>query len=70
MSEQDPPTPELLLENPSQAPRIRAWWATIEEAIAAAGGVNEALNLVALEGSDEDQLFYLLELDWGGSPRR
>jgi hypothetical protein len=44
---QDTPTPSLLLDNPSQVPRIRAWWATIEEAIAAAGGFNEALKLVA-----------------------
>jgi hypothetical protein len=69
VSEQDPPTPDLLLENPSQAPRIRAWWATIEEAIAAAGGVDKALNLVAPESYYEDQLFFLLELDWERFPQ-
>jgi len=32
-------------------------------------GRHEALNLVALEGSDEDQLFFLLELDWERFPQ-
>jgi TIR domain len=70
VSKQDHPlTPSLVVENPDQAVRIRAWWATIEEAIAAAGGVSQALNLVAPESYDEDQLFRLLELDWERFPQ-
>jgi hypothetical protein len=69
VNKQDPLTPSLVVENPHQAVRIRAWWATIEEAIAAAGGVTQALNLVAPESYYEDQLFWLLELDWERFPR-
>lgn len=68
MSKQDPPTPSLVVENPDQAAHIRAWWVTIAEAIAAAGGINQALSLKNPGGYYEDLLFRLLDLDWERFP--
>lgn len=60
--------PRLAVENPDQAARIRAWWATIEEAITAVGGISKALDLVAPGAYYEDLLFALVDLDWNRFP--
>jgi 5-methylcytosine-specific restriction endonuclease McrA len=60
--------PRLAVENPDQAARITAWWAAIEEAVTAAGGIRRALDLVAPGAYYEDLLFALVDLDWNRFP--
>jgi Holliday junction resolvasome RuvABC ATP-dependent DNA helicase subunit len=50
------------------AARIKAWWAPILETITAAGGIGRALSLAEPASYVEDQLWILLDLDWGRFP--